>query len=310
MWYKRACLATARCAVRAAPTRGHRWTVDCCPRVVVFAPCPVRSGRSIRSDVPLPLLHVPASITERPSPRSCRCRCRAFAGGRRADISAIQHPSMESDFLRKVRLRYAHRGAKPGSRFVPAVSGWGVRFQAPCQPLVRLQSSHKITPPSPQHEKSILPNQSPAARVTQSPSTAARVAGDSSAERWSAADRPILVLMSQFRADTDPRQVCRPLRGAFDRNESGPTPILSRVRRAEKAVLDFPGLQSRRRRGGQCRVSHLHWAGGWCLGDGGAIRHLRAAGVRYQAPGGCGALRVGGPKLIRTAAALTDGWFI
>ena len=106
---------------------------------------------------------------------------------------------------------------------------------------------------------------------------------------------PILGLMGLYRADTDPRKV--DLGVGVYRNDLGETPILGAVRRAEQVVLS-----------GQASKSYVAPVGNvgfnqamakLVLGD----RHpaLVADRVRsIQAPGGCGALRLGA-ELFRSA---------
>lgn len=106
---------------------------------------------------------------------------------------------------------------------------------------------------------------------------------------------PILGLMGLYRADTDPRKV--DLGVGVYRNDSGETPILSCVRQAEQVVL-----------GRQTTKSYVAPVGNagfnlamakLVLGDGHPV--LVADRVRsIQAPGGCGALRLGA-ELFRTA---------
>jgi len=106
---------------------------------------------------------------------------------------------------------------------------------------------------------------------------------------------PILGLMAAFRADADPRKV--DLGVGVYRNDQGDTPILRAVRQAEQAML-----------GRQTTKVYVAPAGNpgfnqalerLVLGDdhstltGGRVRTI-------QAPGGCGALRLGA-ELIRAA---------
>jgi aspartate aminotransferase len=106
---------------------------------------------------------------------------------------------------------------------------------------------------------------------------------------------PILGLMGMFRADTDARKV--DLGVGVYRNSLGDTPILGAVRRAEQAVLARQATKS--------YVAPVGNAGfnlamaKLVLGDGHPA--LAADRVRsIQAPGGCGALRLGA-ELFRTA---------
>jgi aspartate aminotransferase len=106
---------------------------------------------------------------------------------------------------------------------------------------------------------------------------------------------PILGLMGLFRADTDPRKV--DLGVGVYRDDHGETPVLSCVRDAEQAVL-----------GRQVTKSYVAPVGNagfnqamarLVLGDGHPA--LAADRVRsIQAPGGCGALRLGA-ELFRSA---------
>jgi aspartate aminotransferase len=106
---------------------------------------------------------------------------------------------------------------------------------------------------------------------------------------------PILGLMGMFRADTDPRKV--DLGVGVYRNDAGETPILSCVRRAEQTVLSRQTTKS--------YVAPVGNAGfnlamaKIVLGEGHPA--LTADRVRsIQAPGGCGALRLGA-ELFRSA---------
>jgi aspartate aminotransferase len=106
---------------------------------------------------------------------------------------------------------------------------------------------------------------------------------------------PILGLMGMFRADTDPRKV--DLGVGVYRNDVGETPILSCVRHAEQTVLSRQATKS--------YVAPVGNAGfnlamaKIVLGEGHPA--LAADRVRsIQAPGGCGALRLGA-ELFRSA---------
>ena len=108
-------------------------------------------------------------------------------------------------------------------------------------------------------------------------------------------DDPILGLMAAFRADPDTRKV--DLGVGVYRNDKGETPILDAVRKAEAAVLA--------RQTSKTYVAPAGNAGfNQCMeklvfGEGHPT--LKANRVRtIQAPGGCGALRVGA-ELIRLA---------
>src|SRR5262249_15850588 len=106
---------------------------------------------------------------------------------------------------------------------------------------------------------------------------------------------PILGLMAQFRADTDPRKV--DLGVGVYRDEQGETPVLGCVRRAEQVVLS-----SQKTKGSVSAVGNAAYSQAMAqlvLGEGHPA--LVADRVRsIQAPGGCGALRLGA-ELFRTA---------
>ena len=108
-------------------------------------------------------------------------------------------------------------------------------------------------------------------------------------------DDSILGLMAAFRADPDTRKV--DLGVGVYRNERGETPVLESVRRAEQAVLA--------RQTSKTYVAPIGNAGynqgmeRLVFGEGHAA--LKAGRIRtLQAPGGCGALRVGA-ELIKIA---------
>jgi aspartate aminotransferase len=108
-------------------------------------------------------------------------------------------------------------------------------------------------------------------------------------------DDPILGLMAAFRADCDPRKV--DLGVGVYRNDKGETPVLEAVRKAEGAVLA--------RQTSKTYVAPVGNAGfnqameKLVFGEGHPT--LAAGRIRtIQAPGGCGALRVGA-ELIRLA---------
>ncbi len=106
----------------------------------------------------------------------------------------------------------------------------------------------------------------------------------------------ILGLMTRFRADGAPTKVDLGV-GVF-RDLSGNTPILDCVRRAEQAVLAAQSTKSYVSAAGREEFNLAVEA--LVLGD----AHPARAGRRtrtLQAPGGCGALRVGA-ELIRAAA--------
>jgi aspartate aminotransferase len=106
----------------------------------------------------------------------------------------------------------------------------------------------------------------------------------------------ILGLMSMFRADTDPRKV--DLGVGVYRDDRGDTPILSAVRRAEQAVLSRQTTKSYVAAAGNAGFNQA--MARLVLGEGHPA--LAADRVRsIQAPGGCGALRLGA-ELIRAAA--------
>ena len=106
---------------------------------------------------------------------------------------------------------------------------------------------------------------------------------------------PILGLMGMYRADTDPRKV--DLGVGVYRNDLGETPILSSVRHAEQLVL---GRQSTKSYVAPVGNAGFNLAmAKLVLGDGHPV--LAADRVRsIQAPGGCGALRLGA-ELFRSA---------
>jgi aspartate aminotransferase len=106
----------------------------------------------------------------------------------------------------------------------------------------------------------------------------------------------ILGLMAKYRADSSPSKVDLGV-GVF-RDLSGNTPVLEVVRRAEQRVLAAQTTKSYVAAAGReefnTAVEEL------VLGADHAVRHDRRART-VQAPGGCGALRVGA-ELIRAAA--------
>ncbi len=106
---------------------------------------------------------------------------------------------------------------------------------------------------------------------------------------------PILGLMALFRADTDPRKV--DLGVGVYRDDNGETPILSCVRRAEQNVLGRQTTKSYVAAVGNAPFNQA--MARLVLGEGHPA--LTADRVRsIQAPGGCGALRLGA-ELFRTA---------
>jgi aspartate aminotransferase len=107
---------------------------------------------------------------------------------------------------------------------------------------------------------------------------------------------PILGLMALYRADTDPRKV--DLGVGVYRDDQGSTPVLSAVRRAEQAVLARQGTKSYVAAAGNPGFNQA--MAQLVLGDGHpALKSDRVRSI--QAPGGCGALRLGA-ELIRTAS--------
>jgi aspartate/tyrosine/aromatic aminotransferase len=106
---------------------------------------------------------------------------------------------------------------------------------------------------------------------------------------------PILGLMALFRADADPRKVDLGV-GVF-RDDHGETPVLSSVRRAEQNVLGRQATKSYVSAVGNAAFSQA--MASLVFGEGHPA--LTADRVRsIQAPGGCGALRLGA-ELFRTA---------
>jgi aspartate aminotransferase len=107
---------------------------------------------------------------------------------------------------------------------------------------------------------------------------------------------PILGLMAAFRADSDPRKV--DLGVGVYRNDQGDTPVLQAVRKAEQAVLARQTTKSYVAAAGNPGFNQSMER--LVLGDdhpalkGGRVRTI-------QAPGGCGALRLGA-ELIRVAS--------
>ena len=107
---------------------------------------------------------------------------------------------------------------------------------------------------------------------------------------------PILGLMAAFRADTDPHKV--DLGVGVYRDDKGDTPILNAVRQAEQAVLARQTTKSYVAAAGnpgfnQAMERLVFGADHAALTDG-RVRTI-------QAPGGCGALRLGA-ELIRAAS--------
>ena len=109
----------------------------------------------------------------------------------------------------------------------------------------------------------------------------------------------ILGLMAAFRADIDPRKV--DLGVGVYRDERGETPVMQAVREAEREVLDRQTTKTYVAPAGNAAFNDA--VGRLVLGEGHAA--LAAGRVSIvQAPGGCGALRLGA-ELIRTAAPST-----
>ncbi len=107
---------------------------------------------------------------------------------------------------------------------------------------------------------------------------------------------PILGLMAAFRADTDPRKV--DLGVGVYRDEQGETPVMQTVREAEREVLERQTTKTYVAPAGNAGFNEA--IGRLVLGEGHAV--LTDGRVRIvQAPGGCGALRLGA-ELIRAAA--------
>ncbi len=107
---------------------------------------------------------------------------------------------------------------------------------------------------------------------------------------------PILGLMAAFRADSDPRKV--DLGVGVYRDEGGETPVMQAVRAAERDVLEHQTTKTYVAPAGNAAFNEA--VGRLVLGEGHAA--LSGGRVRVvQAPGGCGALRLGA-ELIRAAA--------
>src|ERR1700688_4197832 len=108
---------------------------------------------------------------------------------------------------------------------------------------------------------------------------------------------PILGLMAAFRADADPGKV--DLGVGVYRDEAGETPILAAVKRAEATVLAAQTTKSYVSSTGNAAFNAALEE----LTFGAAHPALAGKRVRtIQAPGGCGALRLGA-ELIRVASA-------
>jgi aspartate aminotransferase len=108
-------------------------------------------------------------------------------------------------------------------------------------------------------------------------------------------DDPILGLMAAYRADGDARKV--DLGVGVYRNDKGETPVLEAVRKAEAAVLARQTSKTYVAPAGNAGFNQAMER----LVFGAAHPTLKAGRIRtIQAPGGCGALRVGA-ELIRLA---------
>lgn len=107
---------------------------------------------------------------------------------------------------------------------------------------------------------------------------------------------PILGLMAAFRADTDPKKV--DLGVGVYRDDQGDTPILKAVRQAEQAVLARQTTKSYVAAAGNPgfnqAMERLVFGADHVALTNGRVRSI-------QAPGGCGALRLGA-ELIRAAS--------
>jgi aspartate aminotransferase len=106
-------------------------------------------------------------------------------------------------------------------------------------------------------------------------------------------DDPILGLMATFRADEDPRKV--DLGVGVYRDERGDTPVLEAVRRAEKGILERQTTKTYVAPAGNAAFNKA--MARLVLGD----DHPAIAAGRVQAiqaPGGCGALRVGAELIL------------
>ena len=107
---------------------------------------------------------------------------------------------------------------------------------------------------------------------------------------------PILGVMAAFRADSDPRKVDLGV-GVF-RDDAGETPVMRAVREAEREMLARQTTKTYVAAAGNAGFNEA--MAQLVLGQGhGALGSGRLRAI--QAPGGCGALRLGA-ELIRTAA--------
>jgi len=108
-------------------------------------------------------------------------------------------------------------------------------------------------------------------------------------------DDPILGLMAAFRADEHPKKV--DLGVGVYRDDQGQTPIVEAVRRAERAVLERQNTKTYVAPAGNAlfnkAVEQLVLGADHAVLSSGRVRSI-------QAPGGCGALRVGA-ELIKAA---------
>src|SRR5579862_9474232 len=107
---------------------------------------------------------------------------------------------------------------------------------------------------------------------------------------------PILGLMAAFRADPDPRKV--DLGVGVYRDEHGETPVLKAVRQAESALLARQNTKTYVGPAGNPGFNEALER--LVLGDEHEARLTRRVRT-VQAPGGCGALRLGA-ELIRTVS--------
>jgi aspartate aminotransferase len=113
-------------------------------------------------------------------------------------------------------------------------------------------------------------------------------------------DDPILGLMAAFRADTDPRKV--DLGVGVYRNERGETPVVEAVRKAEQAVLARQASKTYVAPAGNAGFNQAMER--LTFGEDHPV--LKSGRVRsIQAPGGCGALRVGAELIHRAMPEAT-----
>jgi aspartate aminotransferase len=110
-------------------------------------------------------------------------------------------------------------------------------------------------------------------------------------------DDPILGLMAAFRADTDPKKV--DLGVGVYRDEKGDTPVLNAVRRAEQSILERQTTKTYVAPVGNAAFNKS--IARLVLGD--AHPALASGRVQsIQAPGGCGALRVGAELVLAASS--------